>query len=75
MNKLNGFQIQGQDRNNAFSDDKMQAFETLEEARSWVASVLESINCALAEWEDPYTAKDLIIAYYMDNVHIKDFEA
>ena len=74
MKKLNGYQIQGQDRNNAFSDDKTQAFETLEEARGWVEAVLESFNCALAEDEEPYTAENLIIAYYIDSVHIKDFK-
>lgn len=41
MKKLNGYQIQTQDRNNAFTDDKTQAFDTLEEARGWVDAVLE----------------------------------
>lgn len=75
MKKLTGYQIQGKDRNNAFTDDKAQAFETLEEAKSWVEEVLESFNCALAEDEEPYTAKDLVIAHYINSVHIEDFKA
>lgn len=76
MKKLNGYQIQNKkDRTNAFTDDGAQAFETLEEARGWIEAVLESFNCALAEDEEPYTAEDLIIAHYIDSVHIKDFKA
>lgn len=76
MKKLTGYQIQNKnDRTNAFADDRAQAFETLEEARSWVKAVLESYNCALAEGEKLYTAEDLTIAHYINGVHINDFEA
>lgn len=68
---MTGYQIQNKnDRTNAFTDDRKQCFETLEEARSWADAIWEQEESLNAEMdEDDRTSKDdFIIAYYEKGV-------
>ena len=69
---MTGYQIQGQDRRNAFTDDGKQVFATLEDAREWADEIWEQIQeCEKDSFleDDERTKKDdMIVAYYENGV-------
>ena len=70
---MTGYQIQGQDRRNAFTDDPKQVFKTLEEAREWADELWEQIqecekDCSYLEEHEKTKKEDLIVVYYEKDV-------
>lgn len=69
---MTGYQVQGKDRLNAFTDDRKQVFISLEEAREWADELWEQIqecekDCVLEDYEKT-KKEDMIIAYYENGV-------
>lgn len=72
MVNITGYQIQGKDGLNAFTDDQRQTFETLEEARSWADAIWEQDEQINAETDDEELRtkkEDYHVAYYENGVN------
>ena len=70
---MTGYQIQGQDRRNVFTDDKKQVFKTLEEAREWADELWEQIqecekDCGYLEEHEKAKKEDFVVVYYEKDV-------
>ena len=70
---MTGYQIQGKDRSNAFTDDPKQVFKTLEEAREWADELWEQIqecekDCTYLEDNEKTKKEDFEVVYYENGV-------